>query len=167
MKKQSRKPKAKRKSTVAAPVHDKAQSRRAFLRWARNGALALPVVGVGGFLTVQSVQASICEADLTKIGNGKPAIVQIHDPQCTLCQSLMRQTRRALRPFDGDTFSYLVANVNTQEGQELARTYNVPHVTLLLFDGAGELVEVLRGTQESSDLRPVFAAHLDQFGASS
>lgn len=158
--KKSRKPRTANKKARQAPEPD--QARRRLLRHLRNAAIAIPVATVAGVFSVRSVQATICEGDLTKIGKGRPTIVQIHDPSCSLCIALQKQTRRALKPFDGDQFDYLVANINTIQGSTLAMRYGVPHVTLLLFDGQGTMVEVVRGPADANDLRPIFAAHLDQ-----
>ncbi|MEM7320781.1 MAG: twin-arginine translocation signal domain-containing protein, partial [Pseudomonadota bacterium] len=76
----SRKPSgARSKKQAAAPS---APSRRSFLKLVRNGALAAGGLGAVGFFTFRSVQAMQFERDLTRIGQGKPAVVQVHDPQC-------------------------------------------------------------------------------------
>lgn len=161
--KKHRKSSGKRKSqpqAATAPAVPAKMSRRTMLRYLRTGAIAVPVLGVAGYFSVQSVQATICEADLTKIGQGTPSIVQIHDPNCPICTQLQKQARRALGDFEDETHTYLVANIKTLEGSSLAAKYAVPHVTILLFDAKGEMVEVLRGPRTADELRPIFAAHL-------
>lgn len=163
MKKQRKQPhkptrKAPTQTRQAAP--QAGVSRRTLLRWLRNGAIAAPVVGVGGFFAVRAVEASICELDLSKVGNGRPSIVQIHDPQCPLCVTLQRQTRRALRGHDDELFHFFVANIQTVEGSSFAARHNVPHVTLLFFDGAGQRVNTLRGPVADSVVEAEVAAHL-------
>ena len=69
---------------ATGPEAKQGMDRRQMLRWLRNGAIGVPVVGVAGLFSVRSVQATMCEHDLTKIGKGSPAIVQIHDPTCQL-----------------------------------------------------------------------------------
>ncbi|MEM7441503.1 MAG: thioredoxin family protein [Pseudomonadota bacterium] len=165
MKKQRKQPKAKASSKKTATQTADIPDRRRFLRLARNAAIAVPVVGVAGFFSVRSVQATICEADLTKIGQGKPAIVQIHDPGCQLCRTLQKQTRRALRAYEDHSFTFLVANITTAEGGELAARYGVPHVTLLLFDGDGKMVQVVRGPTDSGTLEAELKAHMRAHGA--
>lgn len=164
MKKQRKRSQPKRHDTeaelAAIAVREKADSRRRFLRLVRNGAIALPFAAGIGFFTVQSTLASMCEADLSQIGQGKPTIVQIHDPQCSLCRTLQSQTRRALKDFDDNTFTYLVANIKTSEGRAFAAEYRVPHVTLLLFDARGKMVDIVRGPTELDRLRSVFQDHL-------
>jgi hypothetical protein len=139
-------------------------ARRNFMRLARNAAIALPVLGGVGFFSVRSVQATICEADLTKVGKGLPTIVQIHDPSCQLCTTLQKQTRRALKEYDPDGHTFLVANIQTAEGGAFARQHGVPHVTLLLFDARGEMKQVVRGPIASHQLEPILAAHMERYG---
>lgn len=168
MKKQARKSQKKRNNAKADPVAiaaaNKQESRRRFLRFARNGAIMLPVIAGAGYFSVSSVQATICEADLTKIGQGKPSIVQIHDPQCALCRTLQRQSRKALKTFDEENYTFLVANIKTIEGSTLAAQYGVPHVTLLLFDADGKMVQVVRGPSDTDSLRSIFDTHLKAYG---
>lgn len=162
MKKSSKKRQPKRKSNaVAKPEAALAsEGRRGFLRWVRNGAIALPVLGGAGYFSVQSVQATICEGDLTKIQNGKPTVVQIHDPSCALCQTLQSQTRKVLRSYDDDSHNFLVANIRTEEGSAFAAQFGVPHVTLLLFDRQGQMKEIVRGPTNIEALRTTIANHL-------
>ena len=168
VKKQRKKQQAKRsgaKPDAAAPVQEaQSDGRRKFLRLARNTAIGLPFVTGAVFVSVQSVQATICEADLTKIGKGKPSIVQIHDPNCTLCQTLQRQTRKALKSFDDEAVTFLVADINTAKGSAFAARYGVPHVTLLLFDASGEMTQVVRGPSDTDSIRNIISTHLDVHG---
>ena len=158
MKKQRKTRATKRKT----PTQDRpeAPSRRVALRHIRNAAIAAPVVGVAGYFTTQYVEASICELDLSKIGDGTPAVVQVHDPQCNLCVTLQRQTRRVLRAYDDDSHHFLVANVASTEGQFFARRHGVGHVTLVLLDGAGQQAMVVRGPITNEALSDALQAHL-------
>lgn len=161
MKKQRKSSRGKAKVALqpAAPA-PKSPDRRKVLGLAKIAAIGVPVLGIGGFFSARALQASICELDLTKIGNGLPSVVQIHDPQCTMCQTLQRQTRRALRAYDDDRFQYLVANINTAEGNTLAGHYGVPNVTLLLFDGAGNMVDTVRGPIDADLLEAALDRHM-------
>ncbi len=134
--------------------------RRDFIKYLRNGTIAAAIFGGGSYFAVNTVQASMAEQDMTKIGNGTPAIVQIHDPQCPVCRALQKETRHALRDLEADGFEYLVANIRSKEGSDLANKYFVPHVTILLFDGKGALRKVLNGPKTSDVLRDEFNAHL-------
>ncbi|WP_420862816.1 hypothetical protein [Algirhabdus cladophorae] len=147
-------------STQTAQSSNHGPNRRQMLRWLRNGVVALPILGGAGYFSIQSVEATICEADLTKIGRGTPSIVQIHDPNCQLCATLQRQSRRALRAFEDDSYEFLVANLNTTEGRTLAAVHRVSHVTLLLFNGDGQMVRIVRGPTDMDTLDRVFRSHI-------
>ena len=168
MKKNRKKPSPKRSAKPAdaktTAEKETLEGRRRFLRLARNAAIALPVLVGGTVFSVRSVQATICEADLTKIGKGKPSVVQIHDPNCSLCRTLQSQTRKALKSFDDEAITFLVADINTVKGGAFAARYGVPHVTLLLFDPRGEMVQIVRGPSDTDSLRNILDAYLKAHG---
>lgn len=165
MRKKSKKPQTARKAKLApqpkSDVGSADAGRRRFLRLARNSAIALPLLAGAGWLGTRAVQATVQEADLSRIGQGIPAVVQIHDPGCALCRTLQGQTRDALDAYTDEQVTYLVADVNTQPGRLMAATHNVPHVTLLLFNGAGRMVQVVRGPTEDTTLEAAFATLID------
>lgn len=131
-------------------------SRRNVLRMARNGVIGLGVIGAIGFYFVQNVSSTMHEHDLKRVGNGKPTIVQIHDPQCSSCVALQRETKQALKNFDDEDLDYVIANIKTPEGRSFANRYGAQHVTLLLFDEDGSLQGVLQGQRGRGELRFAF-----------
>ena len=84
--------------------------------------------------------------DLSVIGKGVPTIVQIHDPNCSLCNQLRRNADAAAEKF-GDRMLFRIADISTEQWRRLQRQHDVPHMTLLLFDGEGYLRNVLRGVK--------------------
>lgn len=156
MRKSKKKPSAKKTKQQAAihPPQDKAK-RANLSDFASWGVLAAAVAG-GGYWAVGSVLARMGEGDLSKIGQGVAAIVQIHDPNCSMCAQLMRSTRQALSTIEDGKLEYAVANIKTTEGRNFAARYNAPHVTLLLFDARGNLVQTINGIQQSATLEPIF-----------
>ncbi len=148
--------KSARVKKTQAQQNSGAPSRRTFLGY---GALGAGVVAAGGFWSVSSFRTYAAEHDLGQVGQGNPTVVQIHDPQCPTCTALQKQTRAALRDFDDCGLTYLIADIKTPEGAAFARKYNVPHVTLLLFDGEGELHATIQGMHQSAQLAQAFAAH--------
>jgi len=152
----------KKKSNQPTQAEEMKQkpTRRDFLKKIRSGAVASAVIGGGGWFLVKDFKDTMQEHDLTRIGNGIPTIVQIHDPQCPKCIALQRETRDALDNFEEGQFQFLVANIRTPKGQALATTHRVSHVTLLIFDAAGKKQEVLVGQNQSRHLTGVFRRHL-------
>ena len=139
-------------------------NRRQLLVRARNwGAIGILAAGVGWYM-IDDVTATIAEHDLSRIGNGSPAIVQIHDPQCSRCRSLQRETRRALSTMDDGALQYLVANIRTSKGSDFASSHRVGHVTLLLFDAKGKRRSIVRGNRDSKTLATIFRSHLEVSG---
>ncbi|MEM8654384.1 MAG: thioredoxin family protein [Pseudomonadota bacterium] len=151
-------PKSRKRLKAARPARaaSASLSRRSLMG---GGAVASALVLGGGFWGVSSFRTYAAEHDLSRVGDGSLAIVQIHDPQCPTCTALQKQTRKALRGMDGCGLTYLVADVNTDEGAAFARRFNAPHVTLLLFDGQGEMKRRVQGMQQAAHLAEVFAAH--------
>ncbi len=131
-------------------------SRRDLLVRARNWTIGLAIVGGGGAILTRNVYGTIREHDLSRVTNGTPTIVQVHDPQCSMCRALQSETRRALKHFEGGDINYVIANIATPEGRNFAAQYGAQHVTLLLFDADGRLRESLQGEREEGELRVAF-----------
>ena len=112
------------------------------------------VVGAGTAIHRQDVQARDLH-DLSAIGKGMPAVVQVHDPSCPLCRRLMGATRTAIEDFPG--IAYRVADITTDAGRSFQAKYDVPKITLLLFDAKGRHVETLNGVRDADMLRELFA----------
>ncbi|MFK7879030.1 hypothetical protein [Roseobacter sp.] len=154
-----------RKSKSPAPSRT-ARTRREFFTWARNGAIGAAAVAGGGYFAVGSFRAYAAEHDLTRVGQGKPVVVQVHDPQCPTCTALQKQARKALKGFGECDLVYLVADVTTQEGRAFAVSHGVGNVTLLLFDGQGGLRQTVEGMRQSNELDAIFKTHHGAFAAS-
>jgi len=147
-------------SKQASPAVEAGSSRRDMLRKFRNGGIAVAVLGGGGWFAVRDVQATIQEHDLSRIGNGVPTVVQIHDPNCSQCIALQKEARAAIEAFEDDTIQFLVANIRDARGQKLATEHGVGHVTLLLFDAKGKRQEIMRGSNDRVVLESAFRQFL-------
>jgi hypothetical protein len=137
------------------------RNRRSGLRLARNvliAAVVLLAVGAGLVYYKHQFEQS---HDLGVIGNGRPTVVQIHDPECPSCRQLLQNLRSATR-HTGDELQVRIARIDTAQGRRLAREHSVGHVTLLLFDGQGKLSRVLSGVRDVAELRAAFAEHLER-----
>ena len=164
MKRQKRKAKRHDAATATASPRAegprKAPSRRGFMKGMTSWGLVVAAVGGGGWYLAQDVMATINEQDLSLIGDGTPTVVQIHDPQCSQCAALQREAREAMAAFDDDELRFLVANIRSTEGRALATAHGVGHVTLLLFDGAGQRRNVLTGPSSADVLEEAFRRHV-------
>jgi hypothetical protein len=149
----TRKSKSKKKAPIAAEP-----TRRDTLKLLRNGGIGVLAVGAVGYFGVGSYQAYAAEHDLSRVGQGSPVVVQIHDPSCPICTALQKEARQAVKALD-DEMVFLVADITTDVGRKFAVSYGVGHVTLLLFDGAGTRKQTLQGMRESEELTPIFQEH--------
>lgn len=158
--KKSRKPRKAGTAKSAKTLNGPAQpDRRKALMWLRNGAIGSVVFAGGGYLAMGSFAAHAAEHDLSRIGQGKPVVVQIHDPQCPTCTALQREARSALSTFEECDILYLVADIMTETGAAFAARHGVAHVTLMLFDAQGGLQHTLPGMRQSTELRDIFEDH--------
>lgn len=148
----------------ATPSRSPEISRRDALTKIRNWGLLGVLTAGGGWYLVDDVMATIAEQDLSRVGNGKPTVVQIHDPQCNQCLALQSETRTALKTIEDGSLQYVVANIRTDEGRAFAAAHRVSHVTLLLFDGSGKRRNVLTGHRNSDTLAAAFRSHVGRFG---
>lgn len=93
------------------------------------------------------------ERDLSVIGNGIPTVVQVHDPNCSKCRQLMKNTRAALRGL-GELIQYKIADISTADGRRFQQKHNrVPHVTLMFFDKDGKYERMRSGVTTTEELR--------------
>jgi len=141
--------------TRKAKKDSPARSRRKVLKRIRNVTVAVALCSVGALGLTAYKHSYDVSHDLSVIGNGTPTVVQIHDTSCRLCQSLRSNVDSVKGEFR-DQIQFRIADIHTSSGRALAHRYDVPHVTLLLFDGDGKLVTTLTGVREPSDLRPSF-----------
>lgn len=159
----------KRKKAQAAKVEaapaEPMMTRRNMLGLARNGAIGVVLLGGAGYVGKGWYEDWKAEHDLTRIGQGKPSVVQVHDPQCPTCTALQGETRAAMRQFGECDLLYLVADIKQEKGAAFAAKHNVPHVTLILMDGAGEVTQILRGMRYSDELETILALHFEAHGA--
>ncbi len=138
-------------------------SRRDALKKIRNWGIIGVLTAGGGWYLAEDVMATMAEQDLSRVGNGKPTVVQIHDPQCNQCLALQSETRSALETIEDGSLQYVVANIRTAEGRAFAAANRVGHVTLLLFDANGKRTNVLTGHRSSAMLAATFRSHVGRF----
>ena len=120
--------------------------------------LGVPLVGVAGVGVHRHDVKKRALHDLSVLGDGSPAIVQIHDPSCRLCRRLMANTKKALG--DRDDITYRIADITQTKGREFQERYGVPHVTLLLFNAKGRHVHTVQGVTPAEELVEHFRRHL-------
>ncbi|MEM6303333.1 MAG: hypothetical protein AAF744_01360 [Pseudomonadota bacterium] len=158
-KKANKRKQAQAVKAAAAPV-----TRRNMLKLVRNGALAGLALTGAGYAGARMFSDYKEMHDLARIGQGKPAVVQVHDPQCPTCTALQREAKRAMQAFGECDLIYLVADLRQAEGAAFATRHGVGRVTLLLLDGRGQVTSVLQGMRQEEELAGIFAGHFRRHG---
>lgn len=149
----SRKKKSPKRSnqnrTAKAGVRKKSIN---WLKWAKGIAVTVVLAAVASFAIAAYMEKLEVEQDLSVIGQGKPTVVQIHDPGCQLCQQLKSNVDKAKREFKDD-IHFKIVNIKTNKGRRFANKYQVPHVTLLFFDGEGRHVNTINGVTPTESIK--------------
>jgi len=164
-KKTKQRPKQEANQNIGAEQEAGGKRRFAGLTGLRSWGVLCAVALAGIWYLVQDVTATMAEHDLSRIGNGIPAVVQIHDQRCNACAALQQEARNAMQEFDDGELQYLVADLKSPAGKNLAAAHGVSHVTLVLFDGEGKRRKILAGPSTSELLGHYFRSHATRYGA--
>ena len=124
-----------------------------FGSWSSTLLTLLLLTGAGSVWWWQQHSAGE-EYDLSRIGTGQPAVVQVHDPTCVACRQLQRTVASLQKEFRSD-FDFLIADLSRPEGQAFANQQRVRSVTLVFFAEDGQRLGELEGPQELEFLRQV------------
>ena len=143
----------KSKKPQANPAPEPKLSRRDMLTKLSVYGLGAIVVAGGGSALAYDFSKKLTEADLSVVGNGTPTIVQIHDPGCSMCQSLQKETRAAFKLCDDTAFQYRVANIKSTDGAAFQARFGLPHVTLVFFDGQGQHIHTIQGVTPANEIK--------------
>lgn len=131
--------------------------RKKQIKWSRllqRTAFVSVLLAILGFAIHFYSRHQQAEYDLSVIGNGTLTVVQVHDPNCQLCQRLKRNLDSVKGEFAED-IQFRTTNIASAEGQRFASRYGVPHVTLLFFNKQGRHVHTIEGVTPAEQLREV------------
>ncbi len=123
---------------------------------------AAVVLGIGTVVAVIAVAngRGTRSHDLSSVGTGVPAVVQVHDITCPVCSELRANVESIEDEFSDEELVIRVADIATDEGLAFARQHTTNRrVTLLFLDGDGTLVDERVGLRSSQELREAFIAH--------
>jgi hypothetical protein len=90
--------------------------------------------------------------DLTLIGKGKPAAVQVFDPNSTSSLEMMDAVNRVRGDYKGRV-EFLLADLNSEAGKSFAATQGVSPSTLILFGPDGTRLNVVATKQDADSLK--------------
>jgi hypothetical protein len=86
-----------------------------------------------------------------EIGTGLPALVFVYDPNLAVNTSQTEQMNKA-REMLGDQVLFLIAKINTPEGDQLIAKHRANAAELLLFNPSGKLIKRQFALRNSSEL---------------
>ncbi|WP_088279012.1 hypothetical protein [Ideonella sp. A 288] len=95
--------------------------------------------------------------DLTRIGQGRPAVVLAHDSNHTGGFAVMELMNAVRGDHDGQV-EFLVAHLGLAEGKAFASRHGARDGIVLLFDGQGKRVGALDQPQTTDELRQAMAS---------
>lgn len=90
--------------------------------------------------------------NLSKIGQGLPAVVLTHDKNSVGSMEVMVLLNKVRADYAGKV-DFLAVDIDTREGQAFSRQQGVGGVMLVLFDPDGARRSVLNGGIGEKDLR--------------
>ncbi len=124
-------------------------------------AVLVVVAAAGGWGLYAYNQGEERIRDLTAVGTGVPAVVQVHDSTCPVCSELRANVESIEDGYSEEELLIRIADVHTDEGVAFAARHTTARrATLLFLDAEGELVDVRSGAIPPEDLRLLFSRHI-------
>jgi hypothetical protein len=116
----------------------------------------LLVAGVGWTVVQQRTRQVY---DLSVVGQGVPVVVQVHDTTCPICVDLRQSIDQISPSYASNQLLFRIADVSNPEAVSFIAPYTTNRrVTLLFFNGQGDLVNTLVGAQSALSLREAFGS---------
>ena len=111
------------------------------------------ILGVSAFLVVAiMLLPKGFNDDLSKIGQGMPAVVLVHDKGSVGSLELMTLLNK-VRPDYADEMEFIVVNINSREGKMFREQQNIDGVVLVLFGHNGIKRGTLANSKDEAELR--------------
>ena len=147
----SSKPKVKTKAKPDSQANASSSSARR-MPWVAIGVITSIVIIVGLLITVMPKGF---KSTHEQIGTGKPAVVFVYDLSLTVSNSQTEQMNEARdylsNHLDEEVF-FLIASVDTPEGDQLIAKHSARPAELLLFDPSGSLIKRQYALKSASEL---------------
>lgn len=93
------------------------------------------------------------DTHLSKIGNGKYAVVQIFDKGGVQSEQLMDTINDIRSSYESRGIEFLVADMGTAAGKRFAQEHGVAGATLLVFSPKGRVLQTLAGRYDEASVR--------------
>lgn len=122
-------------------------------KWRARAATAVFIVGMLA-LAVLNLPRGF-DADLGKIGGGKPALVFVYDPNLVVSNQQTGEMDKA-REHLAEQLHFLVADIGRPDTQQFMRQHQATPTQILLFAADGSLLERTRGLVTAEQLVRLF-----------
>lgn len=123
-------------------------------RWLKPVAVTLFLAAVAAFVW-QQLPSGAYPTDLSRIGQGRPAVVLAYDSNFSGGMSVMALMNE-IRADHEPRVDFLVAHLGMADAREFAQRHGVVDGTVLLFAGDGRRVDALH-PQSAEQLREAIA----------
>lgn len=120
-------------------------------RWRKRLFTILFIAGISSLIWSQ-LPGGAYPTDLSKIGNGRPALVLAQDSNYASGMEVM-ELMNEIRHDYTERVDFLVAHLGMADGQEFARRHGARDGVVLLFSGDGQNVSALHQPQSIDELR--------------
>jgi hypothetical protein len=113
--------------------------------------ITLTVVGLVAALVWSQLPRSPYPTDLTRLGQGRPALVLAYDIESMGGMEVMAMMD-TLRPRYADRIDFLVAPLGAPEGRAFGRRHDAVNGTVVLFSSAGAVLHKVDLPRTTGDL---------------
>ena len=115
--------------------------------------------GAMGALIFSQLPRSAYSTDLTRIGDGQPALVLAYDINSIGGMEVMKLMDALLEEYSGRV-EFLVADLGTPHGNNFARRHNGINGTVMIYSGEGTHVRTMHMPPNTESLRNVLEVAL-------
>lgn len=113
--------------------------------------VTLILIGIFGMLVWQQLPRGF-DTDITRVGNGQPAVVLAFENHSLLGMEVM-DLLNAIRDDYEHHVAFLVADLGTPQGQAFARRHEARDGTVLLFSGDGTRIDTIVAPEDEQSIR--------------
>ena len=124
--------------------------------WAKVVITLVVIVGAGALIFTQLPRGTF-STDLSRIGQGTPALVVARDISFVAGEEVM-SLLNGMRPEFADRVEFLAVNLGNPQAQGFARQHRMQDGTVVLFSGDGTRIGVLGRPSTQREVRQLLGA---------
>ncbi len=117
----------------------------------KKGLIYFIVLGLSAILIWSQLPDRPYPTDLTRIGQGKPALVLVYDVNTSGGMTVMELLKPLREKYDGHV-EFLVASMGLPEGRAFAQHYNITSGAVVFFSANANHSSTLRAPQSTEEL---------------